>query len=166
MTFKFSRAPLLALFIVSILPPIFMSTNTKLWSVVNIIVFTFFFIWTYSTIKRLLEKNKYDQTIKFKPFTIQLVLTNIYLIALSIYFVLTYPNIEGPKWMLPIIIIGQFFLAWNSIYLIRFFAKAIATVELQRKCHFADYLGNMVLLIFFPLGIWWLYPKIQTLIEN
>ncbi len=165
MTLYFSRIPLLALFVISILPIVFMSGNPNLWCIVNIIVFTFFFIWTYSITKKLLEKNKYDTTIKFSPFAIQLVITNIYIIALSIYFALTYPNIEDPKWMLLIIIIGQLFLLWNFIYIIRFVAKAIATVEFQRECHFPDYLGNMVLLFFFPLGIWWLHPKIQTLIK-
>ncbi len=139
--------------------------NIKLWCFINIAVFTFFFIWTYSITKKLLEKNTYDPVIKLRRFTVQLVLTNIYIIALSIYFALTYPNIEDPKWMLPLLIIGQCFLAWNCIYLIRFVAKTIVTIELKKKCHFPDYLGNIVLLIFFPLGIWWLHPKIQILIK-
>ena len=165
MTLNFSRIPLLTLSLLSILPLLFISGNPKLWCLVNIIVLTFFFIWTYSVTKKLIEKNKYDAEIKFVQFRLQIVLTNIYIIALSIYFALTYPNIEDPKWMLLILIIGQCFLAWNYFYLIRFVAKTIATIELKRKCHLADYLGNMIFLIFFPIGIWWLHPKIQTLIE-
>ena len=149
MTDYFTRIPPLALFVICFIPLAFMSGNTKLWCFINIIVFTFYFIWIYSITKKLLDKNKYDTTIKLNKFRIQLVLTNFYIVALSIYFALTYPNVEEPKWMLLIIIIGQFFLFWNFIYLIRFVAKAIATIELKRECHFPDYLGNIVLLFFF-----------------
>ena len=165
MILYFSRISLSTLFLISILPLFFMYAMPNIWPVVNIIVFTFFFIWTYSIVKILLVKNKYDSTINFKSFSVLLCITNIYLILLSIYFSLTYSNIEDPKWMLPIIIIAQFFLASSSVYLVTFFAKAIATVELKRKCHFSDYLGNIVLIVFFPLGIWWLHPKIQTLVD-
>lgn len=92
MALKFSKIPLLTLFLLSILPILFMSGNTKFWCLVNIIVFTFFFIWTYSVTKKLIEKNKYDTEIKFDHFTLQIVLTNIYIIALLIYFGLAYPN--------------------------------------------------------------------------
>ena len=109
MTLQFSKIPILTLSIISVLPIVFASGNTKLWCFVNILVFTFFSIWTYSITKKLVEKNNYDDSIKLRPFTIQLILTNIYIIALSVYFALTYPNTEDPKWMLLIIIIGQFF---------------------------------------------------------
>jgi len=142
-----------------------MSNNLAVWSFVNILVLTFFTIWTYSITKLLIEKNKYDSSLKFNPFKIQLIITNIYIVAFLLYLIFTNGNIEEPKWMLLIIIMGHFFLSWNIFYFMRFIAKSISTVEFKRECHFSDYLGNMVLLVFFPIGIWWLHPKIQTLIK-
>ena len=92
-------------------------------------------------------------------------MTYTYVIALSMYYAFTHSITEEPRRMLLIIITGQCFLAWNSIYLTRFIAKAVATLELKRKCHFPDYLENFVLLYFFPFGVWWIHPKIQKLID-
>jgi hypothetical protein len=114
----------------------------------------------------LLGKNRFDDSLKFRPFLIQLILTTIYLIALGIYFALTYPDIEDPKWLILVIIIGQLFLAWNTFYILGFLAKTIVTIQNKQKSHFPDYLGYMVLLLFFPIGIWWIHPKIQTLITQ
>jgi len=166
MTRYLSRISILPLCLASILPLFFMNVLPELWPFVNIIVFTFFFLWTYSIVKKLIEKNKYDSTFSFRSFTILLIATNIYLIFLLLYAAGTYPDKEGPKWMLLIIILGQLFLASSYIYLVGSFAKAISTIELKRKCNFPDYLGNMVLLLFFPIGIWWLHPKIQTLVKD
>lgn len=163
---QLSKLPILPLFIISILPVLFIYGNSKLWSVINILCITFFSTWTYSVIKSLLGKNKYDDSLRLRPFLIQLVLTTIYVIALGIYYALTYPDIEDPKWFILVIIFGQLFLAWNTFYILSFFAKTIVTIQNKQKTRFPDYLGYMVLLLFFPIGIWWVHPKIQTLLTQ
>jgi len=84
---------------------------------------------------------------------------------LSIYFALTYNKYDDPKWLLAIIIIGQFLLFLGGLSIVLFFAKTIAIAELQRPVKLTDYFGYVVMIIFFPFGIWLLYPKIQSLIK-
>lgn len=45
-------------------------------------------------------------------------------------------------------------------------AKSIKTIELNRKVTFSDYLGEFLLLWFFPVGIWILQPKINAILNN
>jgi hypothetical protein len=165
MKFNFYRTSILTLFVISVLPILFLYAFPKAWPFANIIAFTFLSIWAYSIVKHLVTKNNYDETINFKSFRALLILVNIYVDLLSIYFTLKNSIIDDPKWMLLIIIVGQFFHFASSLYLLRFFAKIISTVEFKRQCHFSDYLVNMILLILFPIGIWWLHPKIQSLIK-
>ena len=49
-------------------------------------------------------------------------------------------------------------------YLIWFIAKSIATIENGRIVGFDIYSGNFFLLWFFPIGIWWMHPKIRKIL--
>jgi len=158
-----SKTPLLVLFVVSIVPLLLIEGQPGLWAFTIIICSNFFSIWAYSIVKHLNKKTKVK--IKFSKFTLVLILLTVYVTLLSIYFALTFPDYDDPKWLLPIIIIGQMFLAWSLFYIIGFMAKLIAIVDLKRNVQFIDYIGYLVLLLFFPFGIWWVYPKIQSLIK-
>jgi hypothetical protein len=164
MTQLISKTPLLILFILSVIPTLLINGNPQLWAFTNIVIFIFFSLWEYSIVARLVSKSKHE--IKLTKFTRTLILTTIYICLLSTYFALTYENYDDPKWLLPIIIIGQFFLFFSAFYIIRFFARTIAIVELGRTTKFTDYFEYFVMIIFFPFGIWWLYPKIKSLIET
>ena len=164
MTQSISKTPLLILFILSVIPTILIIGNPQLWALTNIVIFIFFSLWEYSIVKSLVRKSKHE--IKITKFTTTLILTTIYICLLSCYYALTYEKYDDPKWLLPIIIIGQFFLFFSAFYIIRFFAKTIAIVELDRTAKFSDYFRYFVMILFFPFGIWWLYPKIKSLIER
>lgn len=162
MTQSISKTPLLVLCVLSLLPTVLVTGNSQVWAFTDVIIFNFFSLWVYSIVKRLLEKN--DQQIKTAKFTRTLISTTIYISLLSIYYGLTYNNYDDPKWLLLIIIIGQFYLFFSSAYIVTFFAKTIAISDLKRPVKLTDYLSYTVLIVFFPIGIWWLYPKIKSLI--
>lgn len=44
-------------------------------------------------------------------------------------------------------------------------AKTIKIVEVQKSVKFVDFAGEFFLLWFFPIGIWFLQPKIKKLAE-
>ncbi len=163
MTQKISKTPLLILFILSVLPTLLINGNPQVWAFSNILIFIFFSLWEYSIIKRLVVTCKLE--IKTNKFTMTLILTTIYICLLSVYFALTYNKYDDPKWLLPIIIVGQFLLLAGAVSIINFFAKIIALADLKRPVKFKDYFGYIIMIIFFPFGIWWLYPKIQLLIK-
>jgi len=51
-------------------------------------------------------------------------------------------------------------------YCIYFAAKIIATLELNKKLKFSEFLNEFFLLLFFPIGIWVIQPKINALVEK
>ena len=51
-------------------------------------------------------------------------------------------------------------------YCLYFNAKALKTVELQRPVTFNDYAGEFFLLWLFPIGIWFLQPRINKLFSK
>jgi hypothetical protein len=67
---------------------------------------------------------------------------------------------------LPIIIVGQFLLLAGAASIILFFAEIVALADLRRPVKFSEYVGYVIMIIFFPVGVWWLYPKIQSLIKT
>lgn len=72
---------------------------------------------------------------------------------------------ENPIWgllMIPFHLLSIF----GSIYLLYFLAKTIKSAQIHREASFSEYLGEFVLLWFFPIGIWVLQPKINRLVEN
>ncbi len=161
MAHQFSKTPLLILFGISLVPIVLIDLPPNIWAYSNILVIIFFSLWAYSITKVLFGKNNYDKNIKFGKFLCLLAFTDVYTIALSIYYSLTYNNYEDPKWLLLLIIIGHFLLLYSIYFLINFISKVLSTIELQRTVTFKDYFGYFLMLFFFPIGIWWLYPKLQ-----
>jgi uncharacterized membrane protein len=160
---KFFNIPSVVLFCISILPIVFIEVSPQFWAYLIIFVCAFFSIWIFSITKILLQKNHYDQEIKFGKLTTVLFLTNLYIIFLSIYFAFTFNKYDDPKWLLPIIIIGQFLLFYGLFYIMNFVAKVISTIETKRAVTFTDYSKYFFMLLLFPVGVWWLTPKIQLL---
>lgn len=51
-------------------------------------------------------------------------------------------------------------------YCLLYVAKNLRTLELNRKVHFSDFANEFFLLILFPIGIWFIQPRINKLLEN
>jgi hypothetical protein len=49
------------------------------------------------------------------------------------------------------------------IYSLRFVAKSLALQEERRFLTFRDYYPSFFLLWFFPIGVWWIQPKVNKL---
>ena len=158
---SFSRAPRLLLFCFSISPFVSISLSPNLWAYITILVLSFFCLWAYSVTKRLLDKNIYDPSLKLGNFTAVLIIATAYLIFISIHYAQTYNNFDERGWFLLVILIGHTFLFFSIFYLASFFAKAISTIDSKKAVKFNEYSRYFLLLLVFPIGIWWLYPKIK-----
>ncbi len=66
--------------------------------------------------------------------------------------------------------IGVFLLHFFSIFCILhtiyFAAKTIRSVELKRNARFSTFVGDFFLIWIFPVGIWFIQPRINKLIEK
>ncbi len=64
------------------------------------------------------------------------------------------------------IILIHFFSMFCIFYVMYFAAKTFKTVELQKEVKFSDFVGEFFLLWFFPIGVWFLQPKINKLMDE
>ena len=65
------------------------------------------------------------------------------------------------------LILTAHFTSMACIFFVVFFnAKALKSVELQRSALLGDYVGEFFLFWFFPVGIWFLQPRINQLLEQ
>jgi len=51
-------------------------------------------------------------------------------------------------------------------YCLYFISKSLKAVELQRDVTFNDYAGEFFLIWFFPIGIWFIQPRINKLFDE
>jgi hypothetical protein len=80
----------------------------------------------------------------------------------------SYDGLSGELLDLLIGAIGLlFFVAiFGIFYIIYFAAKTFKTVQLQRETTFSDFVGEFFMICFYPIGIWFLQPKINEAIEH
>lgn len=94
------------------------------------------------------------------------------LIPLFVAFVISNVSDQNPAGIIKVVIAGffVFFLHLFSVFCIfhtfYFVAKTIRTAELQRNVTFSDFTGDFFLTWFFPIGVWFLQPRINQLIQS
>ena len=65
-----------------------------------------------------------------------------------------------------IIIPIHLFSMFCIFYCLWFTAKSLKSVELQKPVTFSDFVGEFFLIWYFPLGVWFLQPRINKLFEE
>lgn len=160
------KTPTFILCSLSILPLVFIGLSPDLWAYLNIFLLCFFALWIFSITKLHLNKNVYDKNLKFPNFTLVLLFTTLYLLFLSIYFAQTFGSDNKPAWFPLLILVGHSLLLYSVYYLLNFIAKTIATINKKKVVKFSDYSNYFFLLLVFPIGIWWLHPKIKLATSN
>ena len=89
-----------------------------------------------------------------------LVYASLYLVVASNFFM-------NPQHGLPSLIVPFHLLAMVAIfYSIGFTAKQLIKLEQQKDVSFVDYCGPFFLLWFFPIGVWFLQPKVNRLLSG
>lgn len=51
-------------------------------------------------------------------------------------------------------------------YCYYFTAKTLKSIELQREAHFQDYFGDLILFWFYVIGIWFIQPRVNKIVES
>lgn len=92
------------------------------------------------------------------------------LVYAAVYFVgalLAFPSTSGPGQGLPGFIIPMHLLAMFAMfYALVFTAKRFVTLERKQKVSFFEYSGPFFLLWFFPIGVWFIQPRVNKMLGN
>jgi hypothetical protein len=74
-----------------------------------------------------------------------------------------------------LMVIGSFMLVifplhifsmFCMLYSLYFVAKTIKTVELQKECTFKDFIEEFILILFYPVGLWIIQPRINKIYKE
>ncbi len=117
--------------------------------------------------KSLYQRLPEGHDLKIKRFNFHLLFAIAYLAIVFIVFSGGYEinqdNYKNYGWALAIIIPLHLFTMYCMFYVIWFIAKAIATIENKKVVGFDIYASSFFLLWFFPIGIWWVHPKVRSI---
>lgn len=127
------------------------------------------------TLMRALNDRKPDElrrSLRFPIFC--LLFAAIYIIVISVSVSIFFFNMDitngmesiDPKYilrMMGIIIPSHFFSMFSIFYVFYVNASSLKTVELQRKPKGDEFIGEFLLFWLFPIGIWFLQPRINKL---
>lgn len=146
------------------------TSPSPLKEIINSIALVIFLIWIYAIGIYGQEKLKSLElpALNTKLFKINIILFPILLI---VSFLLspeqTAENTKAEFNIQTILLIPislyMFFAFFQTIV---FSCKTLAMIELKREVKFSDYLVNLILMLFFIIGVWILQPKITKLIAE
>lgn len=54
----------------------------------------------------------------------------------------------------------------SKFYCLYFVARVLKTAELQRAARFEDFSMEFILLMVFPIGLWWIQPRVNRLADK
>jgi cation transport ATPase len=112
------------------------------------------------TVKMTLTKFKWFLFISFAGMSL------LYLFSYSVYFKLISNEIVLNFGITAAIITLYLFSLFCFFYCIYFIAKSFQAVELQQPVTFSDYLWMFFLIVFFPIGVWLIQPRINKIFSE
>lgn len=62
--------------------------------------------------------------------------------------------------------IPMFYVFYAFLHFLAFPAKTLKSIELNKEASLGDYLGDFFLIVFLPIGIWFLHPRVRRIIEK
>ncbi len=143
-----------------------------------ILTFTILTLWAWywsvctGLQEKILQTAKMDVK-KFSFFYVIGFLYSLFFVGLIIFIASYLPMIisgtvsfSALSWAMPVLGLVHLLAIFCMFYCMYFAAKTIKTAELQRETKFSDFIGEFLLIWFFPIGVWILQPKINELAEK
>lgn len=117
--------------------------------------------WLYALATRLYAKLPQDHRLKIGRFRFAFFFPIFYIVAVM-WFMWVAVRSESP-FMLFMIFPFHIFAMACMFYVLRFVAKSLKSVELQRPVRFGDYAGEFFLIWFFLIGVWIIQPRVNKI---
>jgi hypothetical protein len=146
------------------------TTIFVVFPIIMILIVGIFFGWFYALgtnlHKMLPETTKMNLT-RFKIF---LFIPVAYMLFLSVFMLVMFFNVSSdgrPNPLIFALIVPlHLFSMFCIFYCLYFNAKALKTVEWQKPVTFSDFAGEFFLIWFFPIGIWFIQPRLNKLFDS
>lgn len=123
--------------------------------------------WIYDLGKSLHTKLPPTVTMSLKRFKIFFFIPAIYILLGAIVMIAGEPSFIAQEKsnlvILSLILLLHFISMFGILYCFYFIAKALKSTELQKPVKFSDFVGDFFLIWFFPVGVWVIQPRINTL---
>ena len=151
----------------------------KYYFIVALFYLFAFYGWIWSIVVGLNHLVPREIDMKLKRFKIAFFIPVVYFIILTLVMSFYFPSfieritinntppnprvlIGSMAVILPIHLLSIFCI----FYCYYFVAKTLKSIELKREAKFDEYIGEFALVWIYFIGIWFLQPKINTLVEN
>ena len=130
-----------------------------------------YFCWFWSVSVGLQRHIQEEHRLKIGRFKILLIIPFLYIIGFLVFFINLFTVLSSDTvpdvfnyliFIFPMHLLSMFCM----FYMMYFTAKTIKTAEIQRATKFDEFIGEFFLIWFFPIGIWILQPKINTIIAT
>lgn len=147
----------------------------KYFSLATILNMGILFGWFWSVAIGLQRKVPENIKLKTKRFKILFLIPLVYIILMSLFIGYAFngmmefgsePNFNVIGGMMGIIFPLHLLSMVGIFHSMYFVAKTIKTVELQREVGFGDFAGEFFMIWFYFIGIWFLQPKINKMVED
>ena len=155
--------------------PTIMFNYMKLFPIIMLVFMGIFFGWFWSVAIGLQSKVPEIVKMKVKKFKVFFFIPMVYMLLITLFMLIsmnglmtngTEPSGAIIGFLFAIIVPLHLFSMFCIFYSLYFVAKTFKTVELQREVSFSDFVGEFFLIWFFPIGIWFIQPKINKMIEK
>lgn len=129
--------------------------------------FIIYLVWIWISCINLCTKLPPNTNLNLKRFKLFMFISVLYIATMGLIFVyLSIKQIAVFGYIIsyasiiyPIHVLCVFLVFWC----LAFFAKVFKTVELQRIVTFSDYAKEFFLIAFYPIGIWFIQPRINKI---
>lgn len=129
-----------------------------------------FFSWFYTLGTNFHKKLPLSAKMNLTKFKIFLFIPVAYMLLISVFMVKMFSDIadggQSNPAVFALIVPLHLFSMFCIFYCLHFNAKALKSVELGRPVTFNDFSGEFFLLWFFPLGVWFLQPRINKIFAD
>jgi len=143
----------------------------KIFPIIMFLYVGLFFGWFWSIGIGLQKYIPTEINMKIKKFKIFFFIPLIYILFLLVIIGTTFYGISSGSnavggivgKMLFVVIPMHLFSMFCIFYLLYFVSKTIKTTELKRTVTFNDFIGEFFMIWFFPIGIWFIQPRINKI---
>jgi hypothetical protein len=154
--------------------PAYMFSYLKYFPFILIIFVAVYYGRFWSVAIGLQEKIPGNILMKVKKFKVFFIIPIAYMLVFFSFFFFSINTLfSNPETnfglmgaLFTLIIPIHLFAMFCIFYTLYFVAKTIKTVELQRAVTFIDFAIEFFLILFYPVGIWIIQPKINKMIEK